>query len=268
MPDNLDFYYENYHGGRHGTTADFCAARRVRWLEKSFGENTNSPRRVLDVGCGEGTFLLHARRRGWQTVGVETSRADLKNSDLEIHETLARVENSHGANSFAAITLWHVLEHLENPRESLKEIYKLLAPDGKLLIAVPDANGFQAKIFGADWLHLDAPRHLYHFNSKSLAMLLRQCGFQIERNRHREFEYDLLGWSQSALNKIFSAPNIFFQTLTGKNPKANRFKIAANFALGIIFTMAAVPLVPLGSLMKRGGTLIVEASKTNEPDAQ
>lgn len=261
VPENLDSYYADYHGGRHGATADFCARRRARWLEKSVAENVKQPRKVLDVGCGEGTFLIHAKRLGWQTVGVETSRADLKNSGLEIHETLAAVKDSHGENSFAAATLWHVLEHLENPRQSLSEIYELLASDGKLLIAVPDAAGFQAKIFGKDWLHLDVPRHLYHFNFASLERLLRQSGFQIETSRHQEFEYDLLGWSQSALNKIFAQPNVFFQLLTKRKIEIGSVKRAAHYALGFAFSALALPLVPLGSLLKRGGTIIVEASK-------
>lgn len=262
MPENLDFYYADYHGGRHGGSADFCAGRRVRWLEQSAAENKSSPRKVLDIGCGEGTFLEAAKKHGWQTVGVEMNRDGLKNSDLEIHETVAAVKNAHGENSFAAVTLWHVLEHLERPRESLKEIYELLAPDGKLLIAVPDAAGLQAKIFGKDWLHLDVPRHLYHFNYQSLEMLLRQRGFQIERRRHQEFEYDLLGWSQSALNKIFPVPNVFFRLLTGRETEVSRASRAANFALGCTFSALAVPLVFFGGLMKRGGTIILEASKT------
>jgi len=261
MPEDLDFYYDNYHGGRHGATADFCARRRVRWLEKSVVKNKVSRRKVLDIGCGEGTFLQSAKKRGWQTVGVEMNRAGLNDSNLEIYETIAAVKDAHGENSFAAITLWHVLEHLKNPRESLKEIYGLLASDGKLLIAVPDAAGLQADAFGKDWLHLDVPRHLYHFNFKSLETLLKECGFLVERSRHQEFEYDLLGWSQSALNKIFSPPNIFFQVLTNRKTKISYVKLAANFTLGIAFSAMAVPLVSFGSLMKKGGTIIVEASK-------
>lgn len=224
-------------------------------------ENKISPGKVLDVGGGEGTFLQQAKRGGWQAIGVEMSRAGLKDSGLEIHETIAAVKEIHAENSFSAVTLWHVLEHLENPRASLREIYDLLAPGGKLLIAVPDAAGLQAKIFGKDWLHLDVPRHLYHFNFRSLETLLEQCGFQIQTSRHQEFEYDLLGWSQSALNKIFAAPNVFFQSLTNRKAAASRGKLVANYALGFAFSAMALPLVPLGSLMKRGGTLFVEAAK-------
>jgi SAM-dependent methyltransferase len=262
IPDDLSFYYADYHGGRHGGSADFCARRRVGWLEQRVAGNKNSPGKVLDIGCGEGTFLELAKKHGWQTVGVEMSRDVLEKSDLEIYETIAAVKDAHGENSFAAITLWHVLEHLERPCESLKEIYELLAPNGKLLIAVPDAAGFQAKIFGKDWLHLDVPRHFYHFNFQSLEMLLRQCGFQIGRRRYQEFEYDLLGWSQSALNKIFSPPNVFFRLLTKPETRISRASRIANFALGCAFSAMAVPLVFFGSLMKKGGTIILEASKT------
>lgn len=258
VPENLEKYYAAYHGGRHGATADFCAARRVRWLKSGFAENKKQ-RRVLDVGCGDGTFLLKAAEENWQIVGTEMNVEPARQNNIEVYETIAAAKEKYGANSFDAVTMWHTLEHFKNPREMLASAREILAPNGILLVAVPDAGGWQAKLFGKNWLHRDVPRHLFHFDYGSLAELFTDCNFQIEKSWHQEFEYDLLGWSQSALNKIFEKPNIFFQTLNGQAKNVSAAAKTFNFIGGVLFSAAALPAVPLASLIEKGGTLIVRA---------
>lgn len=259
-PENIGEYYAEYYGERHGFTNDYCARRRVRWLEKSFTVKKKT-KRVLDVGCGDGTFLETAKKRGWQVSGTELNAGRFEDSDLEIFGDLAEVKKNYGAESFDAITMWHTLEHFRSPREILENAFELLAPEGVLLVAVPDARGFQAKTFGKYWLHLDVPRHLFHFDFNSLESLLAQTGFEIKNHWHQEFEYDLLGWSQSGLNAIFKESNIFFKSLSGHETRVNSIIKAANFALGIGFSAFALPLVLFGTIAKKGGTLIVCASK-------
>lgn len=259
QPENLSSYYVDYHGSRHGLTLDYCNRRRVFWLERSF--TSQAARRVLDVGCGDGTFLRAAKMRGWLGVGTEQIVEEFHDSDLELYGDLADVKATCDAESFDAITIWHTLEHFRNPRQILQQIFELLAPEGVLLIAVPDARGWQARFFGKFWFHLDVPRHLFHFGIESLALLLRQCGFTIRDHWHQEFEYDLLGWSQSSLNCIFGAPNVFFKALTGKQPNVSRPNRVAQFALGTIFSVVSLPLVLFGSLRENGGTLVIRASK-------
>jgi 2-polyprenyl-3-methyl-5-hydroxy-6-metoxy-1,4-benzoquinol methylase len=256
----LGEYYTEYYGKRHGFTNDYCARRRVRWLEKSFPFR-KAGKCVLDVGCGDGTFLKAMRKRGWKTVGTELNLENNADADLEIFGDLAKVIEKFGAESFDAATMWHTLEHFKNPREVLESAFELLAPKGVLLIAVPDARGFQAKIFGKYWLHLDVPRHLFHFDFNSLELLLTQTGFEIKNHWHQEFEYDLLGWSQSALNTIFDEPNVFFRTLSGHETNVSAITKTANLALGAVFSAIALPLNVFGTLTKKGGTLIVSASK-------
>jgi SAM-dependent methyltransferase len=257
QPENLDAYYAEYHGKRHGFTADYCARRRMRWLEKSF----KARGRVLDIGCGEGTFLDEANGRGWNGVGTELNAGKFHGSDLEVYEDLAQVATKYGAESFDAVTMWHTLEHFRNPREVLCEAFELLAPGGVLLVAVPDAGGWQARLFGKFWLHRDVPRHLFHFNFEALKTLLGECGFDIKTSGHQEFEYDLLGWSQSALNSMFRQPNVFFKALSGHRTNAGFAIRVVNFALGTLFSSFALPLVLLGTLRKKGGTIIVGAIK-------
>lgn len=287
QPKNLSDYYTEYYGKRHGFTNDYCAWRRCRLVEKSFRKskvinsanssikkdtpfdsalqpNNKSADRplLLDVGCGDGTFLEAMRKRGWKAVGTELNLENFSNSDFAIYGDLHAVKEQFGATSFDAITMWHTLEHFYNPREVLESAFELLAPKGVLLVAVPDAQGFQAKIFGKFWLHLDLPRHLFHFDYNSLQTLLKQTGFEIKNHWHQEFEYDLLGWSQSALNAMFRQnPNVFFKMLSGHKTNTNLFIKASNFALGLIFSSISLPLVSIGSLAQKGGTLVISASK-------
>lgn len=259
-PESLETYYAEYYGKRHGFTNDYCAWRRVNFLEKSYKSNKES-KRVLDVGCGDGTFLNAAQKRGWQIAGTELNAGRFKDSALEIYEDLRDVKATFGANSFDAVTMWHTLEHFKNPREVLETAFELLTSDGILLVAVPNARGFQARIFGKHWLHLDVPRHLFHFDFNSLEMILTQTNFAVKNHWHQEFEYDLLGWSQSTLNKIFKEPNVLFKSLSGHETNVNSITKAANFALGFSFSALALPLIPLGTLAQKGGTLIISATK-------
>lgn len=257
QPEDLSPYYKNYYGERHGATANFRALRRLKFLVSSF-ENSGT-KSVLDIGCGDGLFLEKAREKGWKAVGTELN-SNLE-TDLEIYSDLAKVEQIYGTKSFDAITLWHVLEHFKNPKEVLKQVNNLLKDEGQMLIAVPNANGLQARFSKKKWLHLDVPRHLFHFSFFALEKILKVNGFTILRSWHQEFEYDLLGWSQSGLNKIFSTPNVFFKTLSKKDKGIGKGLVLSNFVLGTLFSAVALPLVPLGTLQKKGGTIVVRVAK-------
>lgn len=148
---------------------------------------------------------------------------------------------------------------MPDPRATLREAHCLLSPSGVLIVAVPDAGGLQASLFGANWLHLDVPRHLCHFTRDSLTGLLRSEKFIPIREWHQELEYDLLGWSQSALNWGPAPPNLFFDLLRGRKPAVGRLRLATTWLAGSLLTALALFLVPLGTLARRGGTLLIAA---------
>ncbi|WP_434127494.1 methyltransferase domain-containing protein, partial [Enterococcus faecium] len=79
------------------------------------------------------------------------------------------------------MTLSHSLEHFPDLNEIFQDIFYLLKNDGSVLIAVPNSSGWQAKLFGMNWLQLDVPRHLFHFDPKSLAFCLQKYGFEIKK---------------------------------------------------------------------------------------
>jgi SAM-dependent methyltransferase len=256
QPADLRPYYgSTYHGGRHGFTARYCVSRRLRLVTAAAGAGLGG--RLLDVGCGDGAFLLGARdREGWEVTGTEMNPALAHAAGLDVRET---IDETRARAPFDCITLWHSLEHMRDPRATLKTLSGLLAPGGSLLIAVPDAEGLQARLFGAGWFHLDVPRHLYHFGATSLERLLDAAGFAIIRRWHQEFEYDLFGWSQSALNRLLPTPNLFFNHLTGRHTEAGMGQLAASYVSGAAFSALALPATAIGTLSRRGGTLIVAA---------
>jgi len=257
VPEDLKrFYGPAYHGQRHGSTAGFCARRRMRILAQLFGKTGAG--RLLDVGCGDGTFLLAAQARGWKVAGTEMNPELARANGLTVHSSFDQLPAD---ARFDCITFWHVLEHLIDPRAAIAAATERLSPSGRLVVAVPNSEGWQASLFGKHWLHLDVPRHVTHFTERGLLHVLTAAGFKSERRWHQELEYDLMGWAQSALNAATPAPNVFFHWLAGKPRSASRSLEAANIVAGTVLTVLAVPLVLVSTALKRGGTIIVAAKR-------
>jgi SAM-dependent methyltransferase len=262
QPENLGRYYgPAYHGGRHGFTAQYCARRRIGFTQRVTGAARG--RRLLDIGCGDGTFLLAARARGWRIAGTETHPSIARAEGLLVWTEL---EEAQALAPYSCITLWQSLEHMRRPREFLDRVVRLLEPNGTMLVGVPNAEGLQASVFGARWFHLDVPRHLFHFGPRSLAKTLEASGLRVTRSFHLEAELELFGWTQSALNSIFATPNVFFSQLTGRATDARGVTKLASFAAGIAFSALAAPFTPAGPLASKGAILTMAARKPADAD--
>jgi 2-polyprenyl-3-methyl-5-hydroxy-6-metoxy-1,4-benzoquinol methylase len=141
---------------------------------------------VLDVGCGEGEFLLRMQKRGFLTVGIDSFKlaveiAKAKGLNIiygDVEEILDEdIFFKH--NQMDIITLWHVLEHLPSPSRILQKLNKILKENGLVIIAVPNFASIQAMLFKEDWFALRIPQHLYHFSPNSLYKLCNKTGFTI-----------------------------------------------------------------------------------------
>jgi len=243
------YYGPAYWGGRHAFTADYCARRRIRVLSALTSPKPGS--RLLDYGCGDGDFLQRASRMGWLSVGYESAFSPVRSgAGYEVVTTPAALA---ARAPFDAITAWHVLEHLPEPFETLRELADMLNPDGIIIFAVPDAGSVQASTFGARWMHLDVPRHLFHFSRPSLEKALELAALRPVRWWTREFEYDLMGWSQSALS-LTGMPSAFFNAVTGRMGFGPRWVGA--FMCGATASLATLPLA-----VKWGSSLTVAASR-------
>lgn len=145
--------------------------RKRNMIKKITGKYAGS---ILDVGCGTGAFLNTMQQAGWQITGLEpdeiarTKAKELYNLDLQSPEKLFSLPN----NSYDAITMWHVLEHVHELHSYINTLRNLLKPGGKLFIAVPNYTSYDAKVYGEFWAAYDVPRHLYHFSPASMRDLL------------------------------------------------------------------------------------------------
>ncbi len=139
--------------------------------------------RLLDFGCGGGSFLDQMNRNGWTVTGLDVSAPTVYRVRGELNLPVLVGTLPHPElrpESFDVITMWHSLEHVHNPRQVLREAYKLLTPGGKLLVAVPNIDSLAFRWFGRNWFGLDLPRHLTHFTPWTLPLMLERTGFRVE----------------------------------------------------------------------------------------
>jgi len=143
--------------------------------------------RLLDFGCGAGHFLAQMDRHGWEAVGIDMSETAIQAIRREIGLTAFAGSLPHDElepASFDLLTMWHSLEHVHDPARILREARRLLAPSGRLIVAVPDFAGWPRHWFGPAWYGLDLPRHLTHFTPRTLTTMLEKTGFRVLGKRH------------------------------------------------------------------------------------
>lgn len=167
----------------------------LRWLlgGSTRGHNRNRqpvPGRVrgrlLDFGCGSGSFLFDMHRNGWEVLGIDPSptavqhiRTELGLSALTGSLPHPDLRDAH----FNLITMWQSLEHVHHPLEVLQEARRLLVPGGKVVVAVPNIDSLGFRWFGTCWHGLDLPRHLIHFAPWTLQLMLERAGFRVKQVR-------------------------------------------------------------------------------------
>lgn len=130
--------------------------------------------RLLDIGCGNGSYLAMMKRLGWEVVGTEIDpkAADIATSSLGIFVHVGDLEDAPFEHaSFDVITMSHVIEHVADPIEFLNTAARFLKPGGEMIVVTPNLSSLGSRIFGADWYYLDPPRHLYLFTPASVRLL-------------------------------------------------------------------------------------------------
>ncbi|MBS1546413.1 MAG: class I SAM-dependent methyltransferase [Bacteroidetes bacterium] len=138
----------------------------------------HSSGRLLDVGCGTGDFLAYMQTQHFQVQGVEVSsaaRGFAQAKGVKVQPELAAIPIT---PAFDVITLWHVLEHVPDPMEALREIYARLSPGGLLVVAVPDNESWDCRHYGSTWAAWDVPRHLSHFRQNDIVRMFKEIGFE------------------------------------------------------------------------------------------
>lgn len=137
--------------------------------------------KLLDIGCGVGDFLHIAENKGWQCTGVEPSeeareiaRQRIK-GDLLYSEDLEQLPDQ----SFDLITMWHVLEHVDDLKWQVAQLQRLIKPNGRIVIAVPNYRSYDGRFYNAYWAAYDVPRHLNHFNKTVVTKIFKTSGLSL-----------------------------------------------------------------------------------------
>ena len=227
--------------------------------------------RILDLGCGRGLFLNIMKQDGWQVIGQEFDEksAAYANKNYGIDVQAGSLEGNFEDESFDVVNINHVLEHLENPGETLEECHRILKKGGLLVVAVPNIDSLQAMFGKQNWFQLDIPIHLYHFSSKSLAELLKNKLFRVDLNRHFKFEYNPFGWLQTILNSAGIQENLLYELLKSSEIKNNNHRettFSDYFKLFILFPFCfplSLALSIIEAMLGKGGTIEVYSIKVN-----
>lgn len=234
-PELLRVWYREISDPRHleempyRVRSAFPILRRIRRF--SFGN------RLLDIGCYTGFFLKAAQEDGWDIQGLEPSEWAARYAREKLHlsvKTGTLEETDFRGAAFDVITMFHVLEHAIDPKSILKRVHSLLAPNGLVVIEVPDIESLAARLLRERWWSL-RPVHLYYFSPKTLSAYLEQSGFQVEWKGAARTTLSL-GYLSSRLQPYLGR---FSETLTQCFRLLRLHKIAVPLKLGDFLLVVA-----------------------------
>lgn len=201
--------------------------------------------KVLDIGCGNGNFLMYLFKFGkCEVYGTEFDENSAKRASLikEINLKSGEIKSEDYPDEFFdLITMFHVFEHLQEPKLMLDLIYQKLKPGGKLIISIPNIDSWQSKMFKGKWLHLDPPRHLFFFTPFDLAELVKNRGFEIERTIYFSIEQNPFGMVQSLLNKMQKKREVLFELLKGNKTYSDGYS-SINIFMQKLFFLISFPV--------------------------
>ncbi|MEP7351974.1 MAG: class I SAM-dependent methyltransferase [Acidobacteriota bacterium] len=287
-PDQLPSYYpRDYWFTPAEGTADrleqwyrrLVLGDHVRFVHRAIVESKASGT-VLDVGCGGGLFLrlladrfqaappgsgsvartnreqpltlpspfvgldfsLDAAKAAWGHLGVPVTCGTLASAPL-------------APGSCAAVTMFHVLEHLYDPGSYLEAAHGLLKPGGRLIVQVPNAGCWQFLLFGERWNGIDVPRHLIDFKTSDLDMLLDACGFEVIRHKYFSLRDNPAGLATTLA--VHLDPMSRRLRHVEESDRMRLFKDLVYTGL----VVASIPFTVLEAACRAGSTIMVEARK-------
>lgn len=218
VPENLASYYESEdyisHNDSKNSLQDklyhlvkaHMLSQKSKWISSYFKKG-----KILDFGAGTGEFLNKMKSLDWKVEGVEPNKnarnlAILKGVDLK--SGLSKLTNS----EFDIISLWHVLEHLPDLNNKIKEFYELLGENGILIIAVPNHNSYDAQYYKENWAAWDVPRHLWHFSRNGLKEKFLKFGLELIDEKPLKFDsYYVSMLSEKNKNSSGNLINAFYR---------------------------------------------------------
>lgn len=259
------FYPESY-----WWNADESAAGRLAEMYRNFvlrdhvhfvSHALNGKGPLLDIGCGGGSFLHAVRKESVAVFGLDTSwrAAKVAASRFLVPASCGALPNlPFRRGSFGTITMFHVLEHVPDPVACVSAIGELLAPGGKLIVQVPNADCWQLLLLGERWSGLDVPRHLTHFRADDLEELLGVCGFEVRRRKFFSLRDNPAGLATSLAPQLEPVA----RRVRGMKESASTRLLKDLLYFGIV--LAAVPFALIEAAGAAGSSVMMEAVRKGE----
>ncbi|MFH1478228.1 MAG: class I SAM-dependent methyltransferase [Candidatus Omnitrophota bacterium] len=221
-----EYYHQQYYGNKQEKfiplvekILDKVNCKIVHTITSSLSNRNNDPSfKVLDIGCGRSKLLTKLRHIGYECYGIEKTNLPIKNAGNNIRLYSKDLEKIKFEDSFfETAIMWYSLEHMANPISAIKEIQRIIKPNGILVVAVPNFASLQSTLFKDSWFHLDIPRHTYHFTKNSIEDCLIKNGFNVKFFGCPSITQHVYGFIQSFFNKLYPSKNNDFYELL-KNP--------------------------------------------------
>jgi len=251
-------YDDNYYGEQESkfikpveAVIDWFRSRRAHHAHNLLKPGES----VLDIGCGNGLFLKHLGRLGdFRLHGIEPPGKSCDRANqilgLKIKEGFLSADDF-APQSLSLATMFHVLEHVPNPSETIQTLARFLKPGGHLIVSFPNIDSWQAGLFRSRWLHLDPPRHLWLPAPKQFPAWVRGFGFEVVAVRHLSLEQNLFGFIQSLFNSFSLPRDLLYERLKGNGNYA-----PSHGSLSVLAQcVGAVLLTPLALLFELAETL-------------
>jgi 2-polyprenyl-3-methyl-5-hydroxy-6-metoxy-1,4-benzoquinol methylase len=263
-PEELRHYYpDNYWFSPDTTAASrleesyrrLVLRDHVNFVAQAIRDSTASGP-LLDVGCGGGLFLGLMRQRGLRVVGLDFSpqAAGIAWRHQQVPAIVGDLERAPlRPAALAGLTMFHVMEHLYDPRAYLRVARELLAPDGRLVVQVPNAASWQARLLGSAWNGADIPRHLIDFRDSDLVRMLENSGFEVLRRKYFSLRDNPAGLASSL------APNLDpMARRVRRIPESNSARLIKDLAY-LALVAASLPFAVAEAAWHAGSTVMIEA---------
>jgi len=205
------------------TIRNYAVGNKVALLKSITKEGTH-----LDIGCGTGEFLNACKNAGYSTKGIEPS--ELARTQAKNNYNLAVSDNTDltqfSEEEFDSISMWHVLEHVPNLNETISQFHKILKPNGKIIIAVPNYKSWDASYYKEFWAAWDVPIHLWHFSKSTIEKIFKNHEFSLRKTKPMIFDS-------------------FYVSLLSEEFKIGKKNFIKGFIIGLISNL-------IGFISKRG----------------
>ena len=223
--------------------------------------NKGDIKKIYEIGCGPCFFLNQFNQKGWKCTGVERDKQYIKKLSkynkkinfITIDKFMKTKKKIEGK-----ILMWHSLEHIEKPHKFLNYLSKISKINTELMFAVPNINSYQLKLFGKYWIHLDPPRHINHFNIKTLKIFLEKKSFKVIKNQNFFPALDFMGFVGSITCYLNTKGLKMPVTVINSNGLFDMiFSIVFTAAIGIVY----IPFFFYGIISKSNSSIFLKAKK-------